>query len=258
MKAKWHTIKTVVLGAALFFVPAISFAAHPVGTDDAGTVGQRKFQFELSDQYDHNKDNGETTKVNQAAVNMTYGATDTLDLVVGIPYVSWSWENQAGAKTWGYGNSDMTVDLKWRFYEHEGLGLALKPGVTLPTGEYDNGLGKGKATYHLVFVTTKEVKPMAFHLNLGYTLNDSKDDVRKSLWRVSAAADAEVMKGLKLAVETAMERGEDKASDTNPAYVLGGLIYSLSENLDIDFGYKKGLNKAVADYSVLAGVTLKY
>ncbi|MEW6419982.1 MAG: hypothetical protein AB1480_18015 [Nitrospirota bacterium] len=34
---------------------------------------------------------------------------------------------------------------------------------------------------------------------------------------------------------------EDGISDTHPAFVLGGIIYSISENLDMDFGIKGGL-----------------
>ncbi len=44
------------------------------------------------------------------------------------------------------------------------------------------------------------------------------------------------LKDLVVAADTGVERNPDKASDTHPAYILGGLIYSLGENLDIDIG----------------------
>jgi hypothetical protein len=50
----------------------------------------------------------------------------------------------------------------------------------------------------------------------------------------------------------------DRHVNTHPAFVLGGLIYSVSENLDVDFGVKGGLNKPEADYSVLAGLAWRF
>jgi len=39
---------------------------------------------------------------------------------------------------------------------------------------------------------------------------------------------------------------------------LGGLIYSLNDFCDLDFGVKAGLNQAEADYSLLAGVAFSF
>ncbi|MDI6762198.1 MAG: transporter [Thermodesulfobacteriota bacterium] len=42
------------------------------------------------------------------------------------------------------GLSDFSFGLKWRFYEIEGFSFALKPGITLPTGNEKKGLGTGR------------------------------------------------------------------------------------------------------------------
>ena len=60
-----------------------------------------------------------------------------------------------------------------RFYEHADLSLAIKPGLTLPTGDDEKGLGTGKATYRLFFIASQEMDPWAFHLNLGYIRNEN-------------------------------------------------------------------------------------
>lgn len=44
----------------------------------------------------------------------------------------------------------------------------------------------------------------------------------------------------------------------DPAFILGGLIYSISKNLDIDFGIKGGLNKPETDYAILAGIAWRF
>ena len=139
------------------------------------------------------------------------------------------------------GISDMSIELKWRFYETDGFSFALKPGLTLPTGDDDKGLGSGRTTCHLFLITTKEIKPWAFHLNLGYNRNENKVDERKDIWHASLASTVEVIKDIKLAANIGAERNPDKSSNTHPAFIIGGLIYSISENFDIDFGIKGGL-----------------
>jgi hypothetical protein len=63
---------------------------------------------------------------------------------------------------------------------------------------------------------------------------------------------------LKFVTDIGVERAPDKASNTNPAYILGGLVYSVTEHFDVDFGIKGGLNKAEPDYALLVGLTFKF
>jgi hypothetical protein len=39
---------------------------------------------------------------------------------------------------------------------------------------------------------------------------------------------------------------------------LGGLIYSLAENVDISGGYKYGLTRSEVDHTILAGITFRF
>jgi hypothetical protein len=55
-----------------------------------------------------------------------------------------------------------------------------------------------------------------------------------------------------------MERNPDKTSDTDPAFILGGFIYAVTNSLDVDFGVKGGLNKPETDYSYIAGITWRF
>jgi hypothetical protein len=50
----------------------------------------------------------------------------------------------------------------------------------------------------------------------------------------------------------------DRSSSTHLAYILGGLIYSVRENIDIGFGVKGGLNKPETDLSVCGGITCRF
>ena len=64
-----------------------------------------------------------------------------------------------------------------------------------------------------------------------------------------------MVKGLNVVANIGMERNPDRTSDADPAFIVGGVIYSATENIDIDLGLKAGLNKSETDYSILAGLT---
>ncbi len=198
----------------------------------------------------------------ELATKLSYGINDDIDIVLGIPY-QYIRTKDSEETVDEDGLSDMSIETKWRFYEKDGLSLALKPGVTLPAGDEEKGLGNGRASYGLVVITTKDAEPLTFHFNLGYTRNEYKLEVddeanRKDIWHLSLASEIQVVKNLKAVANIGTERNSDKESNTNPAFILGGLIYSVSENFDIDFGVKGGLNKPETDYTILAGMTGRF
>lgn len=248
---------SLTLCGILFFAGS-AHAAHPLISDDAGTTGKGKALVEITGQYDHNRDEGVTDKSYELGLTLTYGLTETIDLVVGAPYLAWSSRSDDAGKFSESGIGDTALALKWRFYEEKGVNLALKPGVSLPTGDDDKGLGAGKASYQLFFVGTHEVEPWAFHLNLGYIRSNNSEDERENLWHVSVAGERELSKDLRLVANIGAERSADPESDTHPAFILGGLVYSLNDFCDLDFGVKAGLNRAEPDYSFLAGVALNF
>ena len=130
-------------------LPTPSFAAHPLITDDTGTQGKGKFQLEVNSeftkekeqQYNTDEEKWETKKETggEMATILSYGITDNVDFVLGLPY-QWKKTRIDGVITTnateqGDGISDVSLEVKWRFFEKDGLSLALKPGITLPTGD---------------------------------------------------------------------------------------------------------------------------
>lgn len=238
-----------------------AFAAHPLITDDTGTQGKGNMQFEFISEYGKDREDGVTEKFFEGPTIpvFSYGLSDTMDIVFGLPYVSVRTE-EAGTTSAVRGIGDASIEIKARFYEKDGLSLGLKPGISLPTGNEEKGLGNGKMSYSIFLITTKEAEPWAFHFNLGYGRNEYKlkadeEANRKDLWHVSLASQVEIVKDLKLVTNIGMERNSDRASSTNPVFALGGFIYSITYNLDVDMGIKAGLSKAETDYSILAGIT---
>lgn len=235
----------------VFLVVSNSYAAHPLITDDTGTQGKGKFQLEVNVQYSN--DSGDT--VSQLAATFSAGIRENIDLVFGTPYQFLETKDEDSNWITEDGFSDFLIELKWRFYEKDGLSFAIKPGIILPAGDEDKGLGDGKAAYSLFFITSKELEPLTLHLNLGYIKNRKE---LRDIWHYSLAGEYQVSKPLILVANIGGETNPDRESNVNPLFLLGGLIYTISDNLDIDFGIKTGLNKAAADYILLAGITLRF
>lgn len=226
-------------------------AAHPLITDDAGTQGVGKFQFELNAEYSN--DNGSTGTVLSATFST--GLMEGLDLVTGFPYIFLREKDETGEWKREHSISDLSLAFKWRFLEHEGLSLALKPGITLATGDEDKGLGDGKPTYSLFLIGTKESGLFFIHLNLGYIANRKE---ARDIWHYSLAGEYAATDSFKVVVNLGGETNPDRGSSVHPLFVLGGMIYEVTEGFDIDFGVKTGLNRAEADYTLFAGIALRF
>lgn len=248
--------RIIVMAVVLFWFKA-AFGAHPLITDDTGTQGAGGLQLEINGEYGHEDEDGVTEAASEIAAIFSCGIADNVDIVFGVPYQYIRTEDD-GEDIDEDGISDTSMEVKWRFFEEGAVGLALKPGITLPTGDEGKGLGAGRAIYSLFFIATRETGSMMFHLNLGYARNDNKADERKDIWHVSLASEIEAAKNLRAVANIGTERNADKESNTHPAFVLAGLIYSLTENFDIDLGVKGGLNKPETDYSILAGTALRF
>jgi hypothetical protein len=256
-----HLIQGTVLGMFLLVHTSV-WGAHPLITDDTGTQGQGKFQVELTGQYDSDRESVDGLSTDstggQAAATLSYGLAEKVDLVLGMPYL-WAKAKEDGVAVYDeHGISDMTFDVKWRFFEQDGLSLAFKPGLRFATGNDEKGLGAGRTGYQAFMIGSLEANPWMFHVNLGYIGNENRADEEKNIWHASFAATCEIVKDLKVVGNIGIERNRDKAADRHPAFLIGGLIYSLFDNVDIDVGVKYGLTAAETDWSVLAGMAFRF
>lgn len=251
-------MKRIYLAVLMAGTAVPAFAEHPLITDDAGTQGKGKAQLELVAEYDRAEHHGavERTFVGPTMPVLSIGLRDDVDVVSGISYQHTTVED-AGSRVTRSGAGDFALDVKWRFYERGGLGLALKPGLSLPTGDHEKGLGAGKSTQRLFFIATREAGPWAFHYNLGYTRNANRAGDREALWHASAAAARVVVKDLKATANVGVDTDTDPASRRTPAYILGGFVYTVSERLALDIGARRSFNVAGTAYAVLGGVTIR-
>jgi hypothetical protein len=250
--------KRLLLSACMVLTAASSaFAAIPLITDDTGTQGKGNFQLELFGEYAQDSGSQITAKTSDLSATLTCGIINDIDIALGIPYEAWRADDSESVVQ-GSGIGDLSLEAKWRFYEKEGLSFALKPGVTIPTGDKAKGLGAGRPTYHVVFIATKQLKPWEFDMNAGYLYNEDSIGERKNIWSVSLDGQLEVLTNLKLALDAGAATNPDSSSGTPPSYILGGLIWSLRENLDIGLGIKGGLTKPEPDISFRGGITWRF
>jgi hypothetical protein len=191
-------------------------------------------------------------------VSVSYGIKENVDIVLGLPYQGFKVTEDGTTVGKENGISDASLELKWRLYEKDGLSIALKPGISFPTGDEEKGLGNGKTGYSLFTIATKEAGPWAFHFNLGYMRNENKFEDRTDLWHASLASELEVQKDLKIVANIGIEKDAASDSDTDPAFILGGLIYSLTDQVNIDAGIKAGLTSTETDYTYLLGLAWSF
>jgi hypothetical protein len=248
----------IALLATTFF-PVAAWSAHPLITDDTGTQGKGKFQVEVNGQYDTDKEDGIKQNGGQIATSLTYGIIDNIDIAVGIPYMFIDQKSDDGSiDSNDSGISDTTLDVKVRIFEKDGLSLAVKPGLSFPTGDDDKGLGAGKIGYHLFVIGAKEVGPWTFLTNIGYIRNETDSDEEKNIWHMSVAATFAVDKHWKIVGDAGVQRNTDKDGGDDPIYALAGVIYSPAENIDLDLGIKTGVTSSETDLSLMAGTTFRF
>lgn len=262
-------MKKYLMTAAMLCCTAQAYAAHPLVTDDTGTQGKGAFQLELTREFSWNKISDVAAKVeesgSEAATVVSYGLSDKVDIVVGLAFQWYRVEENSFVAADDSGIGDLAVELKWRCYESNasGFSLALKPGITLPTGDEERGFGTGKITGGAVVIATKEAGPLTIHANAGYTHNEfqlQEDEAssNKDIWHASLAGEYALSEKLRAVADIGIETASEKGSGTHPAFLLGGLIYSVSDNLDLDLGVKGGLNDAETDTTMLVGMAVRF
>lgn len=134
----------------VFFAPwpVTVHAAHPLLTEDTGTQGAGRYQLELT--HDLSTDQVSSAKTRSRSINvvLSAGLTDSLDVILALPHERLI-EGMGATKTTTSGYADMEIAAKWRFYDMGPLSLALRPGLGLPTGNGDEGLGSGHPSLFL-------------------------------------------------------------------------------------------------------------
>jgi hypothetical protein len=244
------TVKALL--ALLSALPAAASVAHPLVSDDTGTVGGGHWQYELN--MEQTSTQPGTGRQQLWNTSLTYGAADTLDLYANVPYTHL--QQPAGPRDSGPG--DMEIGAKWRLVEDGAYSLGLKPRLTLPTGSSAKGLGNGRPGGGALLLAEYNRDGLTAILNAGALWQPNDQGNRSLVWQASAAALYALRPTLQVAAEIGASRNPEHGHADNPAYAIVGVIYSPTRRLDLDIGYRKGLNSQTYNHSVLAGLTLHW
>lgn len=261
------TTMTIILS---IFLPVLAcgpvLAAHPLVSDDAGTLGKGTMQIELNGDIGHDRvtSAGSTTTCRSAQVAgaLGVGISDIIDLTLGYAR-PWGNGDVDGVPYNDAGSSDFSLTAKWQVFQRDGLAIAIKPQIG-----YSSAIG-APDTEHAIsggstLIVSKEFEQFALHLNAGYSYSHHNSEtaraaLRSSIWSFSLGGSTEVIKErLKLVVDFGTSTNEDKTNSEMPLFGLAGLIYSLNKIVDLSAGVKLGLTEAENDLSGTFGVTLKF
>jgi hypothetical protein len=240
---------TVLLGAASS--PARAF--HPLFTDDTGTQGRGRRQLEVTGEYGRDEEH----RAGVGAAVLSYGLSKALDVAVGLPLqYARPHDPEVGRPIAGV--SDASLELKWRAAEGAAWSLGLKPGLTLTTGDVERGFGAGRSTYRLAALAGAGAGPAQFLANLAFSRNDNVLGERSELWHASAAAVFAVGPRLRLAANAAVDSNRDPEAAQDPASFVGGVLLGVTPNLDLDVGWRTGLNEAHGEEALLVGMAARF
>lgn len=225
-----------------------TLAFQPLITDDTGTQGQDGKQIEVAFVDQQASLAGDTTRTRTLPLVYTWGASDTLDVYLGIVPTQIR-SSFPGMDTGGLGNTALGV--KWRFLENadSGTSLAIKPEIRLPVGAGQEaaGLGAGTTSYGLSLILSQELPFGAIHFNLVRARDlflDPDTRPHASTLRVSVAPVWNVCEQWKLALDMGRQSVSTAGDTTTAQLVQLGAIYSPNKDTDIALGWLRNTDDA--------------
>ena len=262
-----RSLAAATLVALALAWPGAARAAHPLITDDTATQGAGHGQLEVTGQVAREREVAGGLAVREQggelALTFTLGLHDALDAAVSFPTsyarVEVGGVQQASAS----GSGDLVVEVKWRLLDAAGFSLAVKPGLTLPTGDAASGLGTGRPCGNLLLAASQVIGPLTFHLNAGYGRNqfaraEERLEHRLDLWQASLAAQGLLLPDLTLVGNLGVSSNCDRGTSGLPLFALAGLIYAVEERLDLDLGVKAGRVGHETELALLAGLAARF
>jgi hypothetical protein len=260
--------------AMLALVPAAQ-ALPPFITDDTVTQGDGRWQLELIGERVRHKrsadvDGASVTQLRQVtagAAVLTRGLRERLDLAATLVGLADRVEENGALQEKSSGLGDVVLEAKWRFYERGGASLALKPLLSLPTGDENRGLGTGKPSYGINLILAHEAGPWVLMANaaftrLRYRREEDERGNHSHLRRYSAGATYEAAERWRLAAELGYRTNASKDDPflpgRNGSYGMLGAIRSFSKDDDLALGVRRAVSSGEYDWAFIAGATFRW
>ncbi len=241
----------------ILFSPIFTFAQLPCITDNTGTLEKKNGQFEFCNGFGFHNEHRCIVNSTEISTVFTYGVVDNCDFVMGYPFLfSNILEDSVINKISGF--SDINMEIKYFFLKREKISFAFKPGISIPSGAYEKGLGSGKVSGSAFLISTIDCSPILFNINAGYLQNANKCGDAMHIWHFSASIDYATQNNLHFICNTGIEKNPDKSETINPVFALLGLYYVINDNFEISTGYKNGVTHTETKHSFMYGLTMRF
>ncbi len=273
------------LAMVISVLPWNVYAFEPLNTDDAATIGKSVNQIEQYFYLLHNNTPGNPGSVatpgeefrgvgNAKAFPFTYthGLTDTTEISFATTYYA----TPRGSYS-PFANN--IFGFKWRFWGdgQTGLGMAIKPTITLPasTSQQVQGLGLAMTNYELNYILSYYWDRIQVHTNISYARNPYNKNFPIS--GTYTPYQINIISGSIVPVwivnswlKLALDIGSSIDTSTNAAavndYGMIGAIFSVNKDIDIGLSYLQSsttpnnawTNKGIISNRSEIGVTWRF
>jgi hypothetical protein len=249
MKIRSHTQFQAAIVLTLLMSCGLSYATHPLITEDTSVQTNGKQQIELNS--DHNSEQGKQSQT--SSLLYSYGASDQLDLFITTP-MRWSAPAAMG---------DLSLGGKYLVSDADGKSWALKTEVFLPTGSLQKQFSKDSRDLALTLVHSIAQSKSLSHFNLSVTQRQfrqeqARQEQRETIWRASAASLLLLTQELQILADIGAYQADIKNEKYLPRHLVAGLIYSPASYLDLDMGIKYLRQKTHIERQVGMGITWRF
>lgn len=237
------------------FISPQSWAAHPLVTDDTGTQGQGKWQYELSQDAEKQAlDPVAMARHSNLSTTLTYGLNNNSDIAISLSH-----EHSSDPASIHSGIGDVLLQSKWRFYENaQGWSLALKPVVSLPTGNTHKGFGAGHSTVAGNLIAQYSQQSWLWMGNVGVQWNHNRLQEYETVWNASLASTYALGEQWALMAEWSVHRDPDPNVTYHPQQITTGLAWHPTPALDLDLGLRRSVRHAEHIHGAGAGLTYRW
>jgi hypothetical protein len=245
------------ISSALLLASHQALAYEPLNTDDAKTVGRGWNQIELY--YYNITSNGASEQSTGTSpgeeflaagnskalpVTYTYGFTDALEGMIAATYFMTPRGDYSPI-------ANYVLGIKWQYFgiPSDGLGLSVKPTISVPAGTEQQaaGLGNASTNYGLNLIGSYYWKSFDIHLNLtydrepyntNYSVAGDTGIQRKNVYGASFAPVWNFAPKTSIALDLGVGTNTPTASPTIAnTYAMAALMYSPIASLDLGVAY---------------------
>ena len=91
-----------------------------------------------------------------------------------------------------------------------------------------------------------------------YAIPELRDNNHSLIRRTSVAIAYQATRAFNFVVDTGVARNAQAASNKIPAFLIVGLVYMPTKQVDLDFGLRRGFRVAEAERQCGAGYTIRF